>query len=111
MDNVPRPDPVLQVTDLHTQIELKNATVRAVSGVSFAVAAGECLGLVGESGCGKTMTARSIMRLLPPGGEITSKYSIILAGVPRPPACPSGTCRAVRGNDVGMKSSRTRPAA
>ena len=46
--------PVLQVSDLHTEIRLKNTTVRAVDGVSLAVAAGECLGLVGESGCGKT---------------------------------------------------------
>ena len=40
--------------------------MRAVDGVSLTVAAGECLGLVGESGCGKTMTARSVLRLLPP---------------------------------------------
>ena len=100
MDNLPRPDPVLQVTDLHTQIRLKNAIVRAVSGVSFAVAAGECLGLVGESGCGKTMTARSIMRLLPPGGEITAG-SIILGGTELT-GLSERDMQTVRGNDVGM---------
>ena len=64
--------PLLEITDLRTEIRLPDRTVLPVNGVSFAVDAGECLGLVGESACGKTMTARSVLRLLPPGGVITA---------------------------------------
>ncbi len=63
---------LLQITDLCTRITRRHDAVRAVDGVSLTVDSGEVLGLVGESGCGKTMTALSVMRLLPPGGKITS---------------------------------------
>jgi peptide/nickel transport system ATP-binding protein len=63
---------LLELTDLHTRIRRRNDAVHAVDGVSLKVDRGEVLGLVGESGCGKTMTALSVMQLLPPGGEITS---------------------------------------
>jgi peptide/nickel transport system ATP-binding protein len=92
--------PVLQITDLHTEIRLKDATVRAVDGVTLSVAAGECLGLVGESGCGKTMTARSVLRLLPAGGLITAG-SIVLAGTELT-SLSERSMESVRGNDVGM---------
>jgi peptide/nickel transport system ATP-binding protein len=91
---------VLEITDLHTEIRRKGSTVRAVDGVSLTVAAGECLGLVGESGCGKTMTARSVMRLLPTGGAITAG-SIVLAGTELT-ALSERDMQTVRGNDVGM---------
>jgi peptide/nickel transport system ATP-binding protein len=92
--------PVLQITDLHTEIRLRDATVRAVDGVSLTVAAGECLGLVGESGSGKTMTARSVLRLLPAGGVITGG-SILLDGTDLT-NLSERSMQAVRGNDVGM---------
>jgi peptide/nickel transport system ATP-binding protein len=91
---------VLEITDLHTEIRRKGATVHAVDGVTLTVAAGECLGLVGESGCGKTMTARSVMRLLPPGGAITAG-SIVLAGTELT-ELSERDMQTVRGNDVGM---------
>ena len=56
---------LLQIEDLRTEIQLKNGVVHAVDGVSLHVDEGETLGIVGESGCGKTMTALSIMDLLP----------------------------------------------
>ncbi len=63
--------PLLQLEELRTEIRLRSATVHALDGVSLSLEAGECLGIVGESGCGKTMTALSVMQLLPPGGHIT----------------------------------------
>ena len=92
--------PVLQITDLQTEIRLRNATVHAVDGVSLTVAAGECLGLVGESGSGKTMTARSVLRLLPAGGVITGG-SVVLNGTELT-NLSERSMEAVRGNDVGM---------
>ena len=94
------PGPVLQITDLHTEIRRNGTTVKAVDGVSLTVAAGECLGLVGESGCGKTMTARSVLRLLPPGGAITAG-SVVLAGTELT-ALAEREMQTIRGNDVGM---------
>lgn len=66
------PENVLEVRDLRTYIRLRKGEVKAVDGVSFDVARGETLGVVGESGCGKTLTGLSIMRLLPSGGYIAS---------------------------------------
>ena len=60
---------LLQIEDLRTEIQLKNGVVHAVDGVSLHVDEGETLGIVGESGCGKTMTALSIMDLLPNGDD------------------------------------------
>ena len=58
---------ILEVRDLHTHFFLRRGVVKAVDGVSFSLRRGEVLGLVGESGCGKSLTALSIMRLLPKG--------------------------------------------
>jgi oligopeptide/dipeptide ABC transporter ATP-binding protein len=64
-------DIVLEVHDLHTHIFTRWGVVKAVDGVSFYLRQGETLGIVGESGCGKTMTALSLLRLVPrPGGRI-----------------------------------------
>ena len=64
---------LLEVKDLSTRFHTDVGIVRAVNGVSFSMSEGETLGIVGESGCGKTVTALSIMRLIPePPGEIVS---------------------------------------
>lgn len=57
---------ILEVEDLHTYFFNRDSTVKAVDGVSFYLREGETLGIVGESGCGKTMTALSLLRLVPP---------------------------------------------
>ena len=91
---------LLDVTGLKTQIRLRSKTVHAVDGISFGVAPGETLGLVGESGCGKTMTGMSIMRLLPSGGEIASGR-IDFDGRDLA-AADLKTMRSVRGDQIGM---------
>src|SRR5437762_14179517 len=64
--------PLLSVEDLRTQFVTSAGVVRAVDGVSFAIERGEVLGLVGESGCGKSVTSLSIMRLVPPPGAVVA---------------------------------------
>jgi len=62
--------PMLEVFDLSTSFATPAGVARAVDGVSFGIDAGELVGLVGESGCGKSATALSLLRLLPPAGRI-----------------------------------------
>ena len=64
--------PLLQVEDLVTEFRTATGPLRAVDRVSFTVDRGEVLGLVGESGCGKSVTSLSIMRLVPPPGRIAA---------------------------------------
>ncbi len=64
--------PVLSVQSLRTEFRMRTATVVAVDGVSFDIDEGECVGIVGESGCGKSTTGLSIMRLLPNNGHVTA---------------------------------------
>jgi peptide/nickel transport system ATP-binding protein len=92
--------PLLEISDLRTEIRLKQATVHAVDGASIYVERGETLGIVGESGCGKTMTALSIMKLLPTGGSIVSG-SIKLDGL-EISTVAEDDMRRIRGNDIGM---------
>jgi peptide/nickel transport system ATP-binding protein len=61
---------LLSVRDLKTHFELPHGTLKAVDGISFDVREGELIGLVGESGCGKSVTARSILKLVRPPGEV-----------------------------------------
>ncbi|MEE2856600.1 MAG: ABC transporter ATP-binding protein [Planctomycetota bacterium] len=81
----PQPEPaskevLLQIRDLHTSFSVEGQTARAVDGVDFDVLAGEVLGLVGESGCGKSVTALSLLKLIPdPPGHI-DKGSAIFKG-------------------------------
>ena len=63
---------LLEIEDLRVQFQTQMGTVKAVDGISYTVAAGETVAIVGESGCGKSMSALSVLRLVPnPPGEIT----------------------------------------
>lgn len=92
---------LLEIQDLRVQFDSDGQTVRAVDGVSFAIDRGEVLGLVGESGCGKSATAMCIPRLLPvpparvTGGRVTLDGRDLLA-------MPLPELRALRGAKIGM---------
>jgi peptide/nickel transport system ATP-binding protein len=91
---------LLEIEDLRTHIQLKQGVVHAVDGVTLHVDEGETLGIVGESGCGKTMTALSIMNLLPNGGHIVGG-SISLAGRTIS-NLDTTSMRKIRGDEIGM---------
>ena len=92
--------PVLQVRDLRTEFNMRNGSVVAVDGVSFDVGEGECVGVVGESGCGKSTTGLSIMRLLPTNGHLTSG-SVTLLGRDLA-SLDEKQMRQVRGDEVAL---------
>src|SRR2546430_16565613 len=71
---------ILEVEDLHTYCFTRWGVVKAVDGVSFYLRQGEALGIVGESGCGKTMTALSLLRLVPRPAARSVKGKIMLEG-------------------------------
>ncbi len=92
---------LLEVVDLETQFSTADGIARAVDGVSFTIDAGETLGIVGESGCGKSVTALSILRLVPSpvgriaAGEIRYRGTNLLS-------LPDAEMRKIRGNEIAM---------
>jgi oligopeptide/dipeptide ABC transporter ATP-binding protein len=99
--------PLLQVSELRTFLYLNEGVVRAVNGVSFAIARGQTMALVGESGSGKSVVAQSIMRILPHRARIESGRIVFAPDGSAPldlAALPADgpTMRAVRGAAIGM---------
>jgi peptide/nickel transport system ATP-binding protein len=93
--------PLLEVKGLRTEFRTGGSSFAAVDGISFSLAPGETLGIVGESGCGKSVTSLSIMRLVPnPPGRITAG-EIRLEGR-NLLELPESDMRAVRGDDIAM---------
>src|SRR6201997_323894 len=94
-------EPILDIADLRTWFFTRDGVVRAVDGVSFHVIPGETLAIVGESGCGKSVTALSILRLIPsPPGRIVSG-AIRFAGRDLL-HLSEAEMRQVRGNEISM---------
>ena len=100
------PPPLVEVKDLRTYFHTEDGVGRAVDGISFAIAPEKTLGVVGESGCGKSVTARSIMRLVEPQGRIESGeilYERDGTVIDLARLDPRGrTIREIRGNDIAM---------
>src|SRR5260370_4685063 len=93
--------PLLEIEDLRTYFFTRDAIVRAVDGVSLHVAEGETLAIVGESGCGKSVTSLSILRLIasPPGRIVSGAIrfeGVDLLGL------DEAEMRRIRGNDISM---------
>ena len=92
---------ILRVNELKTHFDVDGSVVRAVDGVSFSVESGKTLGIVGESGCGKSMTAYSILGLIPQppgrivGGQVFFENVDLLTLSPR-------SLRGIRGNEIAM---------
>jgi oligopeptide/dipeptide ABC transporter ATP-binding protein len=92
--------PLLEVQDLQVRFDTPRGLLRAVAGVSFELNPGETLGLVGESGCGKTVTALSILRLLPsPQAEVTGQIRFLGEDLL---SSPPEKVRRIRGNRIAM---------
>jgi oligopeptide/dipeptide ABC transporter ATP-binding protein len=91
---------LLEIKNLHTYFQTREGLVCAVEGVSFYLDRGELLGLVGESGCGKSITALSIMRLVAPPGKIVAG-EILFEGRDLL-KLSNAEMRSMRGNDVAM---------
>ncbi|MCC7442345.1 MAG: ABC transporter ATP-binding protein [Bdellovibrionales bacterium] len=94
-------DPILEVRNLRTSFFTEEGEIKAVDDVSFSVAPGKTLGIVGESGCGKSVTSLSIMRLVPiPPGKIVGGR--ILYSSRDLLALPVSDMRKIRGNEISM---------
>ena len=93
-------EPLLAIEGLRTSFRTLDGAINAVDGVSWTLAKGEILGIVGESGCGKSMTALSIMGLVPsPPGQVDGSVRL---GGRELVGLPEKEMRSVRGNDISM---------
>src|SRR5438128_1925615 len=93
-------EPLLSVENLRVQFWTQRGTVYAVNGVSFEIAAGETLGIVGESGCGKSVTSLALLGILPRAGRVTSGHASF--GGRALLRLPDRELRRIRGKEIAM---------
>ncbi len=99
--------PVLELKELRTHFSLDEGTLKAVDGVSLTVRQGQTLGIIGESGCGKSVTAQSVLRIVPTPGRIVSGQILLYRDAEEPVDLadmdPFGrSVRAIRGKEISM---------
>src|SRR3954466_6965081 len=94
-------DPLLSIENLHTFFYTEGGVARAVDGVSLHIGAGETVGLVGESGCGKSVTAMSVLRLIQPPGRIEAGSRLLFDGQDLM-TISDRELRAIRGARIAM---------
>ena len=94
-------NPILAVDNLHTHFFTRDGVVRAIEGLSLTVQAGEVLGIVGESGCGKSVTALSVMRLIPATSGRIVQGSVRFEGKDLA-SLSEPQMRSIRGNQIAM---------
>lgn len=94
-------EPILQVKDLHVSFQVKGGEVKAVRGMNFEVGKGETVAIVGESGSGKSVTAQTIMRLIPSPPSIIKQGEIIFQGQDLLKKSDK-QMESIRGKDIGM---------
>ncbi|GGF82844.1 ABC transporter ATP-binding protein [Paenibacillus aceti] len=94
-------EPILQVKDLHVSFQVKGGEVKAVRGMNFEVGKGETVAIVGESGSGKSVTAQTIMRLIPSPPSIVKQGEILFQGQDILKKS-NKQMEAIRGKDIGM---------
>src|SRR5665809_103768 len=92
--------PLLSVRDLAVQFKTRKSTIRAVNGISFDLDAGETLGIVGESGCGKSVSALAMLGILPRAGRVTDG-EVMFEDVDLL-KLPDSQLRQIRGNEIAM---------
>jgi len=93
--------PILEVDNLHTHFRTRDGVVRAIEGLSLTVQAGEVLGIVGESGCGKSVTALSVMRLIPSSSGGIVQGQVRFEGKDLA-SLSDAQMRKIRGNQIAM---------
>src|SRR5436189_2664966 len=93
-------EPLLSVEDLYVRFWTSRGTIHAVNGISFDIAAGETLGIVGESGCGKSVTSLALLGILPRAGKATSGTARF--GGRDLLQLSDRELRSVRGKDIAM---------
>jgi peptide/nickel transport system ATP-binding protein len=92
---------ILEIDDLHTHFRTRDGVVRAIEGLSLTVQAGEVLGIVGESGCGKSVTALSVMRLIPSSAGGIVRGQVRFEGKDLA-SLSDAQMRKIRGNQIAM---------
>lgn len=94
-------EPILQVKDLHVSFQVKGGEVKAVRGMNFEIGKGETVAIVGESGSGKSVTAQTVMRLIPSPPSIIKQGEILFQGQNLLKKS-NKEMEAIRGKDIGM---------